>query len=181
MMKVNDIPKFFRPPNYDVTASWAYLEDTLERWDDRGTGIKGALGLDLDPVFQRGHVWNTQKQIEFVEFCLKDGQSSRTLLFNHPNWQGSYEGLMVLVDGKQRLEAVRSFLRNDLPIFGGNCLNDFDDPRKLLRSTGAEFTFKVNNLKTDKEVMQWYLQLNSGGVVHTQEELNKVQKLIDNL
>ena len=178
-MKVVDIPKFFRPPNYCVTSGWNHLERTLDRWDGRSDEIDGNLGLDLNPDFQRGHVWTEDKQIAFVEFCLKGGQSSRTLLFNHPGWQGSYKGLMVLVDGKQRLEAVMKFIHNELPIFNGNLLDDFDDPKRLLRSSQASFEFKVNNLKTRKDVMQWYLQLNSGGVVHTQEELDKVYDLIE--
>ena len=179
MMKVDDIPRFINPPNYSVTSSWRYLEETLEQWDTRTDRIPGALGLDLNPDFQRGHVWSEDKQIAFIEFCLKGGQSSRTILFNHPNWQGSYEGLMVLVDGKQRLEAARKFVRNELPIFGGNCLQDFDDPAKLLRSSGAEFEFRINNLKTRRMVLEWYLQLNTGGVVHTTDELDKVRKLLE--
>jgi hypothetical protein len=134
-------------------------------------------GLDLDPYFQRGHVWSDDKQIAYVEFCLKGGESSRDILFNSPNWMSTYKGEMVLVDGKQRLEAVRKFIRNELPIFGGNYLNDFDDPRLLLRRD-AYFIFKVNTLKTKKEVLQWYLDLNTGGVVHTEEEINKVKKLL---
>ncbi len=175
-MKVTDIPKFFQPPCYNVTTSWGMLEATLKSYDERET--PGGLGLNLDPDFQRGHVWTEDKQIAYVEYCLQEGMGSRTILFNHPNWQGSYKGEMVLVDGKQRLEAVRKFLRNELPIFNGNYLKDFDDIPRLFRSNGANFVFSVNNLKTRKEVLEWYLQLNTGGVVHTKEEIDKVKELL---
>jgi len=175
-MKVTDIPKFIPEPHYEITSSWGLLEDTLDEWNER-TG--GSEGLDLDPDFQRGHVWTEDKQIAYVEFCLKGGAGSRTLLFNHPNWMGNYKGEMVLVDGKQRLESAMKFLRNELPVFGGNCLNDFDDPRRLLRNNSASFVLKVNNLKTRKEILQWYLDINTGGVVHTNEEIGKVKKLLD--
>ena len=155
------------------------MESTLSDWADV-QGLPGALGLDLDPDFQRGHVWTEAKQIAYVEFCLRDGQGSRTLLFNHPGWNKDYKGMMVLVDGKQRLEAVRKFLRNDLPIFGGNRLNDFEDKDRLLRTNAAHFTFSVNALPTRREVLEWYLQINSGGVVHTAEELAKVEELLKN-
>lgn len=176
-MKYNEIPKFFCPPNYSVNIPWGHLEENLKHYGERN--IQGFLGLNLDPDFQRGHVWTEDKQIAYVEFCLKGGQSSRTLLFNHPNWMNSFKGEMTLVDGKQRLEAVRKFLRNELPIFGGNRLNDFDDPRLLLRTNEAYFIFSINNLKTRKELLQWYLQLNTGGVVHTEEEIEKVKKLLE--
>jgi len=175
-MKYKDIPRFIKPPRYIVDVGWDFIEKQLESYDDRS--IEGFVGLNLDPDFQRGHVWTEQKQIEFVEFCLREGQSSRVILFNHPNWMNSFKGEMVLVDGKQRLEAVRKFVRNELPIFGGNYLNDFDNPKYLLRSSGARLNFSINNLKTRKEILTWYLQLNTGGVVHTDEEINKVKRLL---
>jgi len=153
------------------------MEETLANWADR-TGLPGNLGLELDPDFQRGHVWTEAKQIAYVEFCLRDGTGSRTLLFNQPNWMGSYKGVMVLIDGKQRLEAVRKFMRNELPVFGGTYLNDFSDKDVLLRSDGASFKFAVATLKTRREVLELYLQINSGGVVHTEEELAKVEALL---
>jgi hypothetical protein len=36
----------------------------------------------------------------------------------------------------------------------------------------------VNDLKTKAEVLQWYLDINSGGVVHTETELEKVKRLL---
>jgi hypothetical protein len=154
------------------------MEEQLKSWDDR-SGIEGCLGLDLDPDFQRGHVWTEQKQIEFVEYCLKGGAGSRDIYFNHPGWNTHYKGLMTLVDGKQRLESVRKFLRNELPIFDGHCLNDFDKPKRMLRISDAYLNFHVNNLKTRKELLQWYLEINTGGVVHTDEEINKVRDLLE--
>ena len=175
-MRFEDIPKFFRPPHYNATTQWNHVERQLESWEERGTDT---TWLELDPDFQRGHVWTEDKQIAYVEFCLRGGDSSRTILFNHPNWMDSFEGPMTLVDGKQRLEAVRKFIRNELPIFDGNLLNDFDDPKKVLRCSEAYFNFKVNNLKTRRELLQWYLQLNTGGVVHTDEEIANVHKLLE--
>lgn len=176
-MKYEDIKQFTSPAHYMVTQSWEYLESTLDNYADR-TGIAGCLGLDLDPDFQRGHVWSVDKQIAYVEFCLKGGDSSRDILFNHPNWQGSYVGQMTLVDGKQRLEAVRKFLRNELPVFG-HTIEQFENPRRVLISSNCYFNFKVNNLETREELLQWYLDLNSGGVVHTTEEIDKVKKLLE--
>ena len=173
-MKYQDIPRFFEPPHYCITSQWDHIEHVLKNWNDHET--PGALGLNLDPDFQRGHVWTEDKQIAYVEYCLKGGEAARELLFNHPNWMTSFKGEMVLVDGKQRLEAVRKFVRNDLAIFGDNYLNDFDHPKRLLRSTSL--LFRVNNLKTRKDILTWYLQLNTGGVVHTNEEIDKVKVLL---
>lgn len=178
-MTRKDIPEFFRPPNYNVTVNWDYLECQLQSYDDRGSKTFKMGGLDLNPDFQRGHVWTEPQQIAYVEFCLKGGQSSRDILFNQPGWGDNYHGTMVLIDGKQRLEAVRKFVRNELPIFDGHYLKDFEDWKILLRSNYAYFNFKINNLPTRKEELEWYLQLNTGGVVHTDEEIMKVKKLLE--
>ena len=176
-MKFKSTTQFFSC-HYQVSTPWKYLEETLKRYHDRES-IQGCLGLDLNPDFQRGHVWSEDKQIAYVEFCLRGGDSSRTILFNHPNWQGNYVGMMTLVDGKQRIEAVRKFMRNELAVFDGHFIDDFEDKEIMLRSFHAEFIFKINNLKTRRELLEWYLQLNDGGVIHTREELDKVQKLLD--
>jgi len=134
MISYKNIRRFTSQPCYMINTSWRYIEENLKQYADRKQ-IEGNEGLDLDPDFQRGHVWTEKKQIAYVEFCLRGGQSSRDIYFNHPNWQGSYKGQMVLVDGKQRLEAVRKFIRNELPVFDGHTLNDFEDKDIMLRSS----------------------------------------------
>lgn len=39
----------------------------------------------------------------------------------------------------------------------------------------------VNNLKTEKEVLQWYIDMNVGGTPHTLEEIERVKKMIEEL
>jgi hypothetical protein len=36
----------------------------------------------------------------------------------------------------------------------------------------------VNDLKTEAEVLRWYLEINAGGTPHTEEELDKVRKML---
>jgi uncharacterized protein with ParB-like and HNH nuclease domain len=89
----------------------------------------------------------------------------------------SFKGPFVLVDGKQRLTAVLRFLHNELPVFGGYYYEDFED---TLSSTTPNFIFCVNNLPSMQLVLQWYLELNSGGTPHTKAELLRVQKMLLN-
>lgn len=37
----------------------------------------------------------------------------------------------------------------------------------------------VNNLKTREEVLQWYIDFNAGGTVHSKEEIDRVKKLLE--
>lgn len=169
LTQIAQIPKLTRCGHYQVTVDWDYVEQWIA---DKSEG----MSLELDPDFQRGHVWNTDKQIKYVEFILRGGDSSKILYFNCPGWMTTFKGPMQLVDGKQRLEAVLAFLRGDIPAFG-SYLSEWE-PR-MLRMSGAHFLMNVNDLKKREEVLQWYLDLNSGGVVHTEDELNKVRVLLE--
>jgi hypothetical protein len=166
--RFQDVPQFTRDSPYAVDIPWSYLKDHLARH-------AGEDKLDLDPDFQRGHVWTPEKRVTYIEFVLRGGKSSRDLYFNCPGFSHGRLGNYVLVDGKQRLTAAVDFLDDKIEVFGGWVYSDFTDG---LTMTGPSFRWHVNDLKTRAEVLQWYLDLNTGGVVHTDEEINKVKRLL---
>lgn len=47
--------------------------------------------------------------------------------------------------------------------------------------TDAAMYLNVNDLKTEKEVLQWYVDMNSGGTPHTNDEIERVKKMIQEL
>lgn len=165
-MRYQDIPQFTKSAGYRVNVTWNYLESWIESQLE--------INLDLDPDFQRAHVWTEDQQRRYVEFVLRGGQSGKDVFFNCVGWMGNFRGPFVLVDGKQRIEAVRRFLGDDLAIFSGHLHRDIGG----FIPVDANFLVHVNNLETRAEVLQWYLDLNEGGVVHTQAELNKVRELL---
>jgi len=157
MMRYRDIPQYTRSAAYGVDVDWHYLEKHLDGY------AQYPNGLDLDPDFQRAHVWTEEQQRAYVEHILRGGWASRTILFNCHNWNGGGDcGTVVLVDGKQRLEAVRKFLRGDLPIFGGNRRSDFTD---RLPSFHASFRVCVNDLPTRAAVSD----SGDGGCYHDED------------
>ena len=64
-MKFSEIEKF-PLSTYSVHVSWDYLEDWIGR--DRGD-----LYLDMNPEYQRDHVWTEEQQIAYIEYKLKGG------------------------------------------------------------------------------------------------------------
>jgi len=157
--------------SYEVDIPWDYLEK----------GLAGYLeqGLVLEPDFQRGHVWSDEKRTAYVEFCLRGGRGNRTIFFNCPGWHSVRRltaGSFVLVDGLQRLTAVRMFMRDELRAFG-SFFSEYTD-RMWLFGLSASFRFNVNRLETRAEVLRWYLDMNTGGVVHAESELDRVRELL---
>ena len=164
-----DIPQLPRA-HYEVDVSWDSLEDNLARWMVRGEGI---APLNLDPDFQRAHVWTPEQQTAYIEYILQGGEVGRNITFNCPGWMSTWRGPFEIVDGKQRLEAVRAFLRDEVLAFG----RKFSEFEGRL-SWDASFRFRVCQLDTREEILRLYLNINAGGTPHTREELDKVREML---
>ncbi len=154
---------------HEVDVGWPYIENHLKSWAD-------SEGLDLDPDFQRPHVWSEHQQRAFVEYLIQNGPHSRVLYFACKDYaMGTVEGPLVIVDGKQRLEAVRRFMRNELTIFDGHRLSDFKDKPRL--ATGGRFKFCVASLDR-AATLRLYIAINASGTPHTKDELARVRRLL---
>ena len=81
----------------------------------------------------------------------------------------------MCVDGLQRITAIRSFINNELRAFGqyysefGGHVDRLDHCMQV----------NVNNLQTRREVLQWYIEMNSGGMPHSQAEIDRVKALME--
>lgn len=170
-MKYSDIPQFTRSGTYQVNVPLEYIKREIDSFIDEDN-------LQLNPDFQRGHVWTKKQQIAFIEFLLRGGKSSKVIYFNCPNWlgnrsRGQYNDFVV-VDGLQRLTAVLAFINDEIPAFG-IYHKDYEGKVPL----GIDLIFNVNNLETKVEVLQWYIEINSGGTPHTNKEIEKVKTLLE--
>ena len=79
-MKFKDIKKLLDPVVYRVDSPWKYFFEHYEQ-------------LDLDPEYQRDHVWTEKQEIDFVQFCLKGGTSARQIYLNCPGWRSAHQYL----------------------------------------------------------------------------------------
>jgi hypothetical protein len=156
-MDFGDIPLFPHcAQEYDV------FFDGLQRWVDRCV----KEGLDIDPPYQRAHVWTVEQQRAFVEHLLRGGEVSRVIIINAPMDRSGYKGA-TLLDGKQRLQAVTLFMDNKLDIFGGHYLKDFTGHMRVF---AGRLHWRVC-LPTEVEVLDLYLSINVGGTPHTHDEI----------
>lgn len=169
MAKFKDIPQFTRSGSWECDFSIVSVIQQIDEWDKE-------FGVNLNPDFQRGHVWTEQQQIAYMEFLLRGGKTARVIYFNNPNW-GRYEDGkddMICVDGLQRLTAIRRFVNNEIKVFG-HYFNEYEDSSRFVQG----IKINVNDLQTREDVLQWYIDFNSGGTVHSEEEINRVRKLLE--
>ena len=168
MPSFKDIPQYTSERFQPTDVPLDILDDFVRRWTE-------SHNWEMVPDFQRGHVWTEQDQIAFVEHILRGGQGSNIIRLNCPGWQRQRQGILQTVDGLQRLTACLRFVRDEIPAFG-HCYSEYDDPIVLYR---YHLRFQVNNLETRAEVLRWYLEINSGGIVHTESEIRRVRNLLD--
>lgn len=174
--RFRDIPQFTSDGcyqvNYPIMSLVKYIEAEVAEYN-----------LQLNPDFQRGHVWTESQQIAWLEYHLRGGKSGNTIYLNYPFW-GSYREPKfneyqdyVCVDGLQRITAAQRFIHNEIKVFG-SYYNEFEDNMRVLSQM---MVVNVNNLKTEKEVLQWYVEMNAGGTPHSNEEIERVKKMITEL
>lgn len=170
-MKFKNI-KQFPHSSYFVHVELAYLKEHMERWDTKSEKLPNHF-LVMEPEFQRGHVWSKDQQIKFMEYMLKGGKTGRDVYFNCSSWQIEYNTPIYCVDGLQRITAALAFLNNEIPVFGAYFHEYEDKPRE------AHFIFHVLKLRSKKELLNIYVDLNSGGTPHNQVEIDRVKKMIE--
>lgn len=171
-MRFRDIPQFISDGSYQIDVSWEYLMDLIDKWTKQEN-------LQLNPDFQRGHVWTEEQQIKFLEFVLHGGKTGRILYFNNPYWhtcrpKTGYTDF-VCVDGLQRITAIQRFMRDEIRVFG-LLYSEFEGDTDLIRHS---MKVNVNDLKTKREVLEWYVQMNAGGTPHSPEEIERVKRLME--
>ncbi len=163
-----DIDVFPRA-NWEVDVDWVDIEGRIDKWNKD-------YNLKLEPDFQRGHVWTDKQRSSYIEYCLKEGETSRVIIFNCSLWNSGMGNDITLIDGLQRLTSVRKFMNNEVRAFG----RYYKDFSGILRYRQGNLKFRMLELQTRADILAFYLSFNSGGTVHPKSELERVRMLLKN-
>ncbi len=165
---------------YEVDVHLHMMRKYLEDVDQQMKGLGG--GLELNPDFQPGHVWTEKQRVRFVESALA-GRGAMLLVMNIPNFSAAAgaegdipSGCAQCIDGLQRVTTMLDFTENKLEVFGSLKASDlagttFDMRRMFYKVRVFEFVHR-------RELLEYYLAINSGGTVHTDLELDRVRTLL---
>jgi len=167
MIHYDNFPGLSKYPNFSHDVHLKYLKGQIDEYIDK-------YGLNLNPDFQRGHVWTLKQRIAYMEFLVSGGRTGKDIYFNHEGWGRNYKGEFVIVDGLQRLTTILMFINNEFPIFGEYTYS------QILGNLGMFITIKlhINDLNSREKVLKWYLETNSG-TPHTEEELTRVAQMLE--
>lgn len=164
---------------YQCEFGFTYLRHALNGYaNDWG-------GLELNPDFQRGHVWTTQQQTNFIENVLRGIVPSSGFLiqFNCPNWvndhcQGDLPRGLQCIDGLQRISAVLDFLDGKVKPFGLH-VDDLDLSSFSMKRSHYRFIFSVYDFQNKADLLDHYIAINAGGTPHSEEEILRIKKMRD--
>lgn len=171
-----------RKSAYAVDVQLSRIEGFLSDMEAQAKSMGGTF--ELNPDFQRGHVWDQGKQVAFVENVFR-GIAPMVFRFNSPGWNRVPDATdmhpydVVCVDGLQRLTALRAFVAGEFPIFDTYSAKDLVGTPFDTNRIGKTWRLEMFDIAKRSDLLQFYLDINSGGVVHTDAELDRVRKLRD--
>lgn len=124
--------------------------------------------IDLNPDFQRRDRWDVEKQSRFIESIIMNVPIP-------PVFLGEDEyGKYVVLDGRQRLTAIKDFLSNIFKLTGLKVWEDLNDQnynelqkKKLAAAITRRFVPAVVILKESSSQVKYdvFDRLNTGGVI----------------
>lgn len=138
------------------------------------------FGVDMDPYYQRGYVWEqTDKEllIDSIFSNIRIGE----LVFAKRDYETCQSSgcLYEILDGKQRLDALRGYYENRYPYHGYY----FNDLSARDRHVFLERTIPVADLiRPDEEtILRCFLMLNRAGKRMDAAHLSSVEAMLQKL
>jgi hypothetical protein len=125
------------------------------------------------PPWQRPEVWSLSQKRRFVEGIFL-GLGCGYLVVNGSDWDRDAQPMPMsgwLIDGQQRVSAIRDFIEGRLEIFGGIHADDIDRVTLINRFWRVPFPhFELDYTDDELVLQELYDRLNYGGTPHTPED-----------
>lgn len=166
-----------------------------------------SFGLDLNPAYQRGQVWNEDQQIALIRSWLT-GTPTGVVIFNDrstPEWKAANgydpserdEPIYACIDGQQRVSAARAWFADDLAVpatwFEPEHVERTEEtedgpyvrwggltlPRQRHFANRAHLTVATVRVATVQEEAAIYLLVNGGGTPQSDADMANAQRIAD--
>lgn len=159
------------------------IQDTLFLHFNNGT-VESLLnkcyffGVDMDPEYQRGYVWNDEDREYLIDSIFQNIDIGKFVFVHLSTKEWMERGVSFeILDGKQRLSALRMFYENRFP-YKGKYYNDLSpvDRRAFLQHN---VSYADVETPSRKEIYQYFLKLNRGGKQMDKAHLDYVETLCE--
>lgn len=154
--------------------------------------------LDMNPPYQRDHVWTVEQRMALVESWIQGIPCGAVILNRRdtPQWLGKYGETGFswgVVDGKQRIETARQWFTGELRVprawFEDHDIDALGGPDGLVsyrglalperRHQGTSWFLPVieATLPSSEAEAELFLRVNSGGTAQESEILEHARRL----
>jgi len=135
------------------------------------------------PNYQRDLVWSLENKQNLI-YSIMIGSPIGEFIFGKReiDTKDLYYQEWTVIDGQQRVQAIREFTENKFKDTDGRYFTDYSyrEMMYFLEDFDNFSAVSIDNL-SEKDQIEIYLSKNKGGVVHTKEELQKAQTILDGL
>jgi hypothetical protein len=147
------------------------------------TTIKGLVlsyyhfGIDMNPDYQRGYVWDLEDKLKLIDTIFKDGKIGLFVLNKLP-----YKDVgpsAEIVDGKQRLTAIIEFMEDKFVYQGYKWSELHFGDREKLNSHLVELA-ELNEANKET-ILKTFLKINRTGKPMDPSHLDKIEKMLESL
>ena len=192
-----DLFAIIQPVQHYATQSTHVDIRHLKSWMENFTGTTDNYSyenvlLEMNPEFQRGHVWDINKKIAFVENLLRGLDINKTIRFNdltmrpHDNADVVLRNKIVCIDGLQRFTAIIDFIDGKFKVFDKqlsyeDILNNENKAAMRNIFSHALLRFEFLQITSYKDLLEYYIDLNTGGVAHTQADIQIAKDLLQKI
>lgn len=156
----------------------SHLDDGLARL------AKDYGPVNMEPDFQRGHVWTAEQQQKFCEAFVRKFIPIHllTFQFNCPTWNTDYGATdlpreIQCIDGLQRLTALRKLMAGELKPFGVP-VETFNGTSLQVTRIHRHVKIQMHAFRMKADLLQYYLDLNEGATPHTPQEIARVKAML---
>lgn len=129
------------------------------------------------PEYQRNLVWKKSQKQELIN-SIFTGNPIGDFLVKKVEKKDGVAVEWHIIDGQQRIEAIREFFMNKFPLKDGKYFKDLKywDARDFLESYKIN-VWCVEKISLEQEI-EIYLNRNCGGTTHTKKEIDKAKNFI---
>lgn len=159
--------------NESVLFNTDWTVETLYRQIEKGN-------INLNPKFQRREAWNIERKSRFIESMVCSLPIPNVVLAEDRAIRGRY----IVIDGKQRLFSIASFLRGEFVLRGltirsdlnGRSFTDLQTNNPQDGNTIENYTIRtvvIRNWPDEDYLYTVFYRLNSGSLQLSSQELRK--------
>ena len=182
----------WKPASFTFALEYV-LNDLVDKSDYVFDGSYGnRSNLDADVDFQRGIVWSLEQKRGLIRSLIMDlpigsFYINRFNIYMEQHNGGDINELSkidgILYDGKQRLTAILSFLMGEFSVdYNGEeyYVNNIQ-VGTLKRMLNKSISVYETSFTTKKELLEFYITINTTQTKHSDEDIKKAQELLANL